>query len=63
MIIWADWFGTLPIIGEHLIVPILSAFGVGRSFIIHVWILPTIVLFILIFHLRMVRKLGIAEPL
>ena len=63
LVVWADWFGTIPIIGEYLIIPFISAFTIGKSFVIHVWVLPAIVMFILIFHLRMVRKLGIAEPL
>ena len=63
LVVWADWFGTIPIIGEHLIIPLITAFTIGKSFVIHVWVLPAIVMFILIFHLRMVRKLGIAEPL
>src|SRR3972149_5153161 len=58
LVVWADWFGTIPIIGERLIIPFISAFTIGKSFVIHVWVLPAIVLFILIFHLRMVRKLG-----
>lgn len=63
LIVWADWFGTIPLIGKYLVEPLISYFAVNRSFILHVWILPAIVALVLIFHLRMVRKLGVAEPL
>jgi menaquinol-cytochrome c reductase cytochrome b subunit len=63
LIIWADWVGTIPIVGEHLKEPLILAFSIGKSFALHVWILPALTVLLLIFHLKMVRRHGIAEPL
>lgn len=63
LVVWADWIGTIPIIGKYLVEPLILAFSVGKSFVIHVWILPLITALLLRFHFKLVRKLGVAEPL
>ncbi|MEE9614301.1 MAG: cytochrome b N-terminal domain-containing protein [Thermodesulfobacteriota bacterium] len=63
LVIWTDYIGTWPIIGEALKGPILEAFTVGRSYAIHVWLLPFITIVVLAFHFRMVKRHGISGPL
>ncbi|MEK6591020.1 MAG: cytochrome b N-terminal domain-containing protein [Nitrospinota bacterium] len=63
LVVWADWLGTIPVIGEGLKEPFISMFTVGKSFIIHVWVLPLLVMIILRFHIKLARKFGMAEPL
>lgn len=63
LVLWTDYVGSWPIIGEALKGPILSAFTVGRSFVTHIWILPFLSVLFLFVHFKMVRKHGISGPL
>lgn len=63
LVLWTDYVGSWPVIGERLKDPILSAFTVGRSYAIHIWILPFISILLLFVHFKMVRKHGISGPL
>lgn len=63
LVLWTDYIGTWPVIGEALKDPILMAFTVGRSFVTHIWILPFFSALFLFVHFKMVRKHGISGPL
>ena len=63
LVIWTDYFASWPLIGEHLAAPILEYFSVGRSFIIHILLLPVISAVFLTFHFKMVKRHGISGPL
>lgn len=63
LVIWTDYVGTWPIVGESLKLPILEYFTVGRSFIIHILILPIVAAILLTFHFKMVKRHGISGPL
>ncbi|HBO84587.1 MAG: hypothetical protein A2073_03390 [Deltaproteobacteria bacterium GWC2_42_11] len=61
--IWTDYFASWPVIGTHLVTPILEYFSVGRSFVIHILLLPIISAVLLTFHFKMVKRHGISGPL
>jgi quinol-cytochrome oxidoreductase complex cytochrome b subunit len=61
--IWLDYFATWPVIGLYLQNLFLDTFTLGRGFITHIWILPIVLLILLYFHFRMVKRNGISGPL
>lgn len=61
--IWVDFVATWPLVGEFLKDFILDTFTINRMFITHIWILPALLLVLLVFHLKMVKKTGISGPL
>ena len=61
--LWADYVGTWPFIGNTMKDIMLMYFAVGRSFVIHIWLLPLISILLLWFHFKMVRRHGISGPL
>lgn len=63
LVIWTDYVGTWPVIGEFLKDPILNSFSVSRSFITHILLLPIITAILLFFHFKMVKRHGISGPL
>lgn len=63
LVIWTDYIGSWPVIGEFLKWPILEYFSVSRSFVIHVLLLPIVVTVLLVFHFKMVKRHGISGPL
>lgn len=63
LVIWTDWIGTIPFIGNEHKAWFLSIFSLKKSFAIHIWLIPFFLLFLLLFHFKMVRKLGVKEPL
>ncbi len=63
LVIWADWLGTIPFMGEEQKAWFLSIFSLKKSFAIHIWLIPIILIFLLWAHFRMVRRLGVKEPL
>ncbi|MBI3754245.1 MAG: cytochrome b N-terminal domain-containing protein [Deltaproteobacteria bacterium] len=63
LVIWTDYVGTWPVIGNVLKWPILEYFSVSRSFVIHILILPIIAATLLFFHFKMVKRHGISGPL
>ncbi|MBI3397690.1 MAG: cytochrome b N-terminal domain-containing protein [Deltaproteobacteria bacterium] len=63
LVIWTDYIGTWPIIGEFLKGPMLESFSVGRSFITHILLLPILVTTLLTLHFKMVKRHGISGPL
>ena len=60
--IWTDYIGTWPVVGEALKLPILEYFTVGRSFVIHILLLPIVSVILLTFHFKMVKRHGISGP-
>ena len=60
--IWVDYIGTWPVVGEALKLPILKYFTVGRSFVIHILLLPIVSVILLTFHFKMVKRHGISGP-
>lgn len=63
LVIWTDYVGTWPVVGEILKDPILSSFSVSRSFVTHILLLPMITAILLTFHFKMVKRHGISGPL
>ena len=63
LVIWTDYIGSWPVIGEFLKWPILEYFSVSRSFVIHIVLLPIIITILLVFHFKMVKRHGISGPL
>lgn len=63
LVIWTDYVGSWPIIGEYMKGPILESFSVGRSFITHIILLPLLTIILLTFHFKMVKRHGISGPL
>lgn len=63
LVIWTDYIGSWPVIGEFLKWPILEYFSVSRSFVIHILLLPIIIAILLVFHFKMVKRHGISGPL
>lgn len=63
LVIWADFVDTLPFVGELIKMPLLEYFTVGRSFIIHILILPIIAVTLLTLHFKMTKRHGISGPL
>ncbi|MBI5874477.1 MAG: cytochrome b N-terminal domain-containing protein [Deltaproteobacteria bacterium] len=63
LVIWTDYVGTWPVIGEFLKDPILGSFSVSRSFVTHILLLPIITAILLVFHFKMVKRHGISGPL
>ncbi len=63
LVIWTDWIGTIPFMGETPKIWFLKVFSLKTSFAIHVLLIPIILSILLRFHFRMVRKLGVKEPL
>lgn len=63
LVIWTDYIGSWPVIGEFLKWPILEYFSVSRSFVIHILLLPIIITVLLVFHFKMVKRHGISGPL
>ena len=61
--IWVDYLATWPLIGKYLSELMLDTFTINRGFITHIWILPLLLMVLLWFHFRMVRKHGISGPL
>lgn len=61
--LWADFVATWPLIGDAVRDMMLMYFAVGRSFVIHIWLLPLISILLLWFHFKMVRRHGISGPL
>ncbi len=61
--IWTDYISSWPVIGPYLTSFMLEAFSVGRSFVIHVWLLPLITIAVLGFHFKMIKRHGISYPL
>ena len=60
--IWVDYIGTWPVVGEALKLPMLKYFTVGRSFVIHILLLPILSVILLTFHFKMVKRHGISGP-
>lgn len=63
LVIWTDYVGTWPIIGDMLKEPLLESFSVSRSFVTHILILPVVIATLLVFHFKMVKRHGISGPL
>lgn len=63
LVIWTDYVGTWPVVGELLKDPILNSFSVSRSFVTHILLLPIITAILLTFHFKMVKRHGISGPL
>ncbi|MBI5682374.1 MAG: cytochrome b N-terminal domain-containing protein [Deltaproteobacteria bacterium] len=63
LVMWTDYVGTFPVIGQFLTGPLIEYFSVVRSFVIHVLILPLISAVFLILHFKMVKRHGISGPL
>lgn len=63
LVIWTDWIGTIPSIGEEQKAWFLNLFSLKKSFAIHIWLIPAFLVLLLRFHFKMVRKLGVKEPL
>ncbi len=61
--IWVDYFETWPLIGDYLKNLLLDDFTINRGFILHVLVLPLLLMILLRFHFRMVKRHGISEPL
>lgn len=58
-----DYIDTWPVIGAGLKWLIVDYFSVGRSYVIHILLLPILSALLLTFHFRMVKRHGIAGPL
>ena len=58
-----DYLASWPVMGEWARDFVLDTFTINRIFITHIWILPLVLLVLLVFHVRMVRKTGISGPL
>lgn len=63
LVMWTDYVGTWPVIGQFLTGPLIEYFSVSRSFVIHILILPIISVLLLTFHFKMVKRHGISCPL
>lgn len=61
--LWADYLETWPLVGGYLKGVWLDQFTINRGFVLHILVLPLILMVLLRFHFRMVRRHGIAEPL
>ena len=60
LIIWADWFGYIPIVGEWLKDLVLSSFTLGRNYAVHIVLLPVLLIGFLMLHIVLVRRLGLS---
>jgi len=58
-----DYIGTWPVIGDSIKSLVVDNFSVGRSFVIHIFLLPVVSALVLAFHFKMVKKHGIKGPL
>lgn len=63
LVIWTDWLGTIPFVGDEQKAWFMTLFSLKKSFAIHIWLIPIILLFLLWFHFKMIKKLGVKEPL
>ncbi len=61
LVIWADWVDTIPLVGEYLKGPMLGWFTLGRNFAFHIFLLPVIIVGLLVVHLLLFRRLGMAD--
>jgi len=60
LIIWADWFGYIPLVGDWLKELVLSSFTLGRNYAIHIVLLPVLLIGFLVLHIVLVRRLGLS---
>jgi ubiquinol-cytochrome c reductase cytochrome b subunit len=60
LIIWADWLGYIPIVGDWLKEFILSSFTIGRNYAFHIVLLPVLLIGFLTLHIVLVRRLGLS---
>ncbi len=61
LIIWADWVDNIPLLGSYLKGPMLKYFTLGRNYIAHVFILPTLLFGALLIHIILERRLGLSD--
>lgn len=61
LIIWADWVGSIPLIGPILKGPMLANFTLGRNFAVHIILLPALLLGFLFIHIILMRRLGLSD--
>lgn len=63
LMIWTDFIGTWPVIGDPIKWLLLDYFTINRSFVIHILLLPIFSALLLTLHFKMVKRHGISGPL
>jgi len=61
LVIWADWIGEIPLLGESLKGTMMSMFSLGRTFAVHIYLLPALLLMFLGLHIILLRRLGLSD--
>ncbi|VAX16522.1 hypothetical protein MNBD_NITROSPINAE03-495 [hydrothermal vent metagenome] len=61
LVIWTDWIGTIPLLGEHIKGPMLHYFSLGRNFSIHIYLLPALFVGLVLIHIILFRRLGLSK--
>lgn len=61
LIIWADWFDLIPLIGGKLKNSVLETFTLGRNFGVHIVLLPILFFSVLYLHIVLTRRLGLSK--
>ncbi len=61
LIIWADWFDLLPVVGGSLKNLVLGSFTLGRNYAVHIVMLPILLFTVVYLHLVLTRRLGLSK--
>lgn len=61
LVIWADWVGTIPVVGEYLKQPLVGSFSMGRNFAFHIFLLPILIVGVIFVHIVIFRRLGLSD--